>query len=249
VFYQWPNLASGHRLESYLFDYELDSANDPTLAADLVSVGSRGYRAPTAGQWNYEVEAVLQRGHSGASVAGIARPDLHHRASLLHLELGFMFDKPWAFNLMLQYDRATGDEDPTDQHVERFNTLFGSRRFEYGPTGIYGTMARGNLSSPGVRVTFRPRPRWQAMFSYRSLKLVAARDAWVGAGWRDDSGAAGRSIGNQLEGSFTWTAIPERLTVETGFANLWSGRFAKQTAGTAFRGDPRYFYAMLTTTF
>jgi hypothetical protein len=87
------------------------------------------------------------------------------------------------------------------------------------------------------------------MLSYRSLRLESARDGWIGSGWRDATGAAGRSIGRHLEGSFTWTAIPDRLSFETGFANLWAGRFAEQTAGAAFRGDPQYFYAGLTTTF
>jgi hypothetical protein len=87
------------------------------------------------------------------------------------------------------------------------------------------------------------------MFAYRRLLLAAARDVWQGAGWRDTSGAAGRSIGEHLEGSFIWTAIPKRLDVEVGFAHLYAGRFAEQTAGAAFRGDPQTFYAVLTTTF
>ncbi len=149
----------------------------------------------------------------------------------------------------MQYDRATGDENPTDTRIDRFNTLFGARRFDFGPTGIYGIAARSNIDSPGVRLTFRPAPRWQAMLAYRSLRLEAARDGWIGSGWRDTTGAAGDSIGRHLEGSFTWAAIPDRLSVETGFAHLWAGRFAEQTAGAAFRGDPQYFYAAVTTSF
>jgi hypothetical protein len=87
------------------------------------------------------------------------------------------------------------------------------------------------------------------MLSYRSLRLESERDGWIGSGWRDTTGAAGDSIGRHLEGSFTWAAIPDRLSIETGFAHLWAGRFAEQTAGTAFRGDPQYFYAAVTTTF
>ena len=63
------------------------------------------------------------------------------------------------------------------------------------------------------------------------------------------AGQAGRSIGRQLEGSFTWNAIPNRLTFESGFAQLTAGRFFRETAGAAFRGDPMYVYTMVTTTF
>jgi hypothetical protein len=249
LFYQFPTFANELRLESYVFDAKAKSANDPALAFDLVTVGARAYRAPQAAQWNYEVEAVLQSGESGGNVGGVARNDLEHGSSFLHFEIGYQFDAPGSPNLMLQYDRATGDEDPTDQRIDRFNTLYGPRRFDFGPTGIYGIANRSNIDSPGVRLTFRPGPRWQAMLSYRALRLEAERDGWIGSGWRDTSGAAGESIGNHLEGSFTWSAIPDRLSFETGFAHLWAGRFAEQTAGAAFRGDPQYFYAALTTTF
>ena len=173
-FYTFPTFANEHRLEAYLFDLDFEAVNEPLLAADHVSVGARAYRAPKASQWNYEVEAVLQRGDSGGSVGGVVRTDLDHRASFLHAEIGYQFDLPGSPNLMLQYDRATGDEDPTDASIERFNTLFGARRFDFGPTGIYGIAARSNIDSPGVRLTFRPAERWQAMLSYRSLRLAGS---------------------------------------------------------------------------
>lgn len=249
LLYELPAFADGSRLEAYVFDYDRASPADPAAAADHVSVGARVYRRPEVGKWNYEVETVLQRGESGGTVGGVARPDLDHRASLVHFEAGYQFDAAWAPDLMFQYDRATGDDDPTDTRIERFNTLFGDRRFEFGPTGIYGLAARGNLETPGLRLTARPAPRWDAMLAYRLLRLESARDAWLGSGWRDASGAAGRSIGRQLEGNFSWEAIPDRLELEAGFAHVTSGLFAKQTAGAAWRGDPRYYYVTLTTTF
>jgi hypothetical protein len=248
-FYQFPTFANQHRLESYVFDAEAKLRNDPAAAYDLVTLGARAYLAPKAKQWTYEVEAVLQEGESGGTVRGVARSDLDHQASFLHFEIGYQFDAPWAPNLMFQYDRATGDEDPADAKIERFNTLFGARRFDFGPTGIYGIASRSNIDSPGVRLTLRPGAKWQAMFSYRVLQLEAPRDAWIGSGWRDTTGAAGDAIGDHLEGQLTWAAIPDRLSFETGFGQLWAGRFAEQTAGAAFRGDPQYYYVALTTTF
>ncbi|HEX7237856.1 MAG TPA: alginate export family protein, partial [Gammaproteobacteria bacterium] len=179
-FYQFPAFANQHRLETYVFDAEVSSRNDPALAFDLITLGARAYRAPKAGEWNYEVEAMLQDGDSGGTVGGVARSDLDHRASFLHFEIGYQFDAPGQPNLMFQYDRATGDEDPADTKIERFNTLFGARRFDFGPTGIYGIAARSNIDSPGVRLTFKPAPKWQAMLAYRALRLEAPRDGWVG---------------------------------------------------------------------
>ena len=249
LFYEFAPLAGNHRIEAYALDFELDPAGDPALAADHWSIGARAYRAPRPGEWNYEVESVLQRGDAGGVVGGIARRDLDHRGEFLHAEIGYAFDRSWSPDLMLQYDRASGDRDPDDLRNERFNTLFGARRFDFGPTGIYGIVARGNVESLGVRLTFRPAQRWQGMFSYRSLRLAASRDAWVGSGWRDASGAAGKDVGHHLEGSFTWTAIPERLGLETGFARLAAGDFPARVAGAAWRGDAKYYYVALITSF
>jgi hypothetical protein len=87
------------------------------------------------------------------------------------------------------------------------------------------------------------------MLAYRSLRLQEERDGWIGSGWRDPSGSAGSSLGRHLEGSATFEAIPNRLSFEVGFAHLAPGRFAEQTAGAAFRGDPQYFYTAVTTSF
>jgi hypothetical protein len=191
----------------------------------------------------------VQKGASGGPFEGTPRPDLRHRAYFLHLEIGYAFDLPWAPTVLLQFDRASGDENPVDGHVERFNTLFGSRRFDFGPTGIYGVAARGNLESPGVRLTVQPAPRWQGMLSYRDLRLAESRDAWIGSGLHDPSGGAGDSIGRHLEASFTWAVVDDRLTLETGFAKLWAGPFVERTSGAAFRGDPQYFYAGVSVNF
>jgi hypothetical protein len=215
------------------------------LALDLRTYTLRVFRPVARGGWNYEVEGGTQRGVS-AGAAGVA---LDHEAYYAHAEIGYSFDVPWTPNLLLQYDRASGDADPTDTRNERFNPLFGERRFDFGPTSIYGSFQRSNIESVGVRLIYNPAPRWRAMAAYRDFRLASARDAWVGSGWRDATGAAGRALGQQVEASFTFAAIPNRLSVETGFALVDSGRFPEQTAGAAFLGSPHYFYAAVTTTF
>ena len=215
---------------------------------DIDTLAARLFRPVARSGLNYELELGVQRGESTASAAPAA-PLLAHRAYYAHAELGYAFDVPWQPNLLLQYDRASGDADPTDTENERFNPLFGERRFDTGPTGIYGPFQRSNIATPGLRLTFNPAPRWRNMLAYRDFRLAAKRDAWVGSGFRDSTGQAGGSLGRQLEGSFTYTAIPERLSIETGFAYVHSGRYAERLAGAAFRGNPRYVYAAITTNF
>jgi hypothetical protein len=248
-YYQLPKGPRSDIVEIYAFDYDSNgSASDPATFFDIWSVGSRVYRAPAKGRWNYEIEGIVQTGESGGVIAGVPRRDLDHRAHLLHVELGYQFDVSWAPNLVYQYDDASGDDDPLDADNERFNTLFGDRRFDFGPTGIYGPFNRSNLESHALRLTFAPGERWQGMVHFSSFRLAAERDTWVGIGARDVTGQSGDSLGRQLEGSIAWTAIENRLTLEGGFAHLWFGRFGDRT-GLAVNGDPNYFYAMATTRF
>jgi hypothetical protein len=250
AFYQFLTQKSRDRFEVYWA--RIDQGNRPNndaLARDLDSLGFRAFRPTAAGKWSYEVEAVLQHGQSSATAAGVTRRDLDHDAEFYHWEVGYGFSGNLSPVLLLQYDHASGDRDPFDGRNEAYDTFYGERRFDFSPTSIYGLFARSNLRTPGVRLTFAPRPHLQAMFSYRSYALDSARDVWSGVGLRDLTGQAGRSIGNQLESSFTWNAIANRLTFESGFAYLRAGRFFRETSGAGFRGDPTYFYTMVTTTF
>ncbi len=250
VYYAPPAPQDAPRLESYLLDYSLEpKPNALATAEDLVTGGVRFYRPAAPHRWSYEVEAVLQTGESGGVVAGVARSDLATRAHFLHAETGYTFAAKASPTLTLQYDVASGDRDPNDARNERFNTLFGARRFEFGPSNIFGPFFRSNLETPGLRLTLKPEPRWQTMFAYRRYALDQPRDAWVGSGFRDPTGAAGTDLGRELEGVFTWDAIPKRVQLEIGVARLWVGRYEEVVEGAALRGDPTFVYTAVTTTF
>ncbi len=250
AYYQLPPLADKSVVETYLFDYDVNPPqSNVAAAAHFTAAGARAFRTPKLGGWGYEVEGVWESGRAGGTVNGAARSNLDLDATFLHLEAGYAFDTRMRPTLLVQYDYASGDQDPNATSIERFNSLFGSRRSDFGPTSIYGPISRSNIDTPGLRLTLTPKLRWQSMLSYRWLFLAEARDQWVGSGWSDPTGKSGRTIGKQFEGSFTWTAIPNRLSVEPGFAHLELGRFARQVQGAAFRGDPLYFYLAITTTF
>jgi hypothetical protein len=252
-YFQPAPFADGRTVEFYVFDHDLRPTAsplfEPDMAVDHVTMGSRFYRTAEPGRLSYEVEAVVQRGRSGGVVNDIERTDLAHRAHFLHFEIGYQLDLSWSPNVVFQYDRASGDKNPADDRNERFDTLFGDRSFEFGPTGLYGAIARANLRSPGVRLTVRPRPRWRCVVAYRRVALDEPRDEWAGSDYADPTGVSGRSIGRHVEASFTWTAIDDRLAVEAGVARLVAGSFVPRAAGTAFHGDPSYFYLGATTSF
>ena len=143
-----------------------------------------------------------------------------------------------------------GDADPADAINERFDTLYGARRFEYGPTGIYGAFARSNISSPGMRLEVVPRPAANGFLSYRALWLAQASDAWPTTGIRDPDGVSGKFLGHQIEGRARWSVLNAHMTIEAGFARLWIGEFASRAPnGYETPANPLFVYSQIILAF
>lgn len=245
AFYSSPASPRKQRLELYGLELRADRPGDERR---LTTVGARVYRTPAPGAWHYEAEAALQGGRSTGAVDGARRVGLEHDAYFGHLEIGYRLAVRASPDIELQYDVASGDRGPNDLEDQRFDTLYGARRFDYGPTGIYGPFARANLETPGLRLTFDPAPRWDAMVACRSFRLQSASDAWTTTGLRDGAGGAGESLGRQIEARFRWAVIAKRLGLETGFAYFSKGAFVERTAPSV-AGPSRYFYAAVTASF
>src|SRR4029079_16879564 len=84
--------------------------------------GGRFFKDPKPGKPEYEIETTWQIGTRGVT---------DHFAYLQHLGLGYMFNLPWTPRVIFQYDYASGDRQPGDSQDGSFDTLFGSRNFEY----------------------------------------------------------------------------------------------------------------------
>src|SRR5690606_1151621 len=124
----------------------------------LYTPGFRLLRAPAAGALDFEIEGASQFGEI-RQTASPASPDLDVDAQTLHADIGYTFDAAWSPRLEFGYDYASGEEDATDGEWNRFDALFGPRRGDWGPSGIYGPLSRVNISSPNVRVEFKPNAR------------------------------------------------------------------------------------------
>jgi Alginate export len=245
IAYELPALRANTRLELYALSLRAD---ERVVDRHVDTAGLRVHRDRDPGKWHYEVELMSQSGRMTELAAGAAVRLLDHKARFGHLEIGYSFDAPAAPALTLQLDSASGDDDPDDLRSGRFDTLFGSRRFDFGPTGIYGPFARANLETPGLRLELAPARDWTTMVAYRSYRLDAARDAWTTTLLRDATGAAGRSLGRQLEASAAWRGMGGSLGAETGFAYFTKGTFVERTA-PALAEPSIYLYAAVTYSF
>lgn len=238
------------RVEVFYFGLdEDDSSTRQTRNRDLSTVGLRLFRKARAGHYDYEIESALQFGDSRSSTAATNTADLDHFAHFHHVELGYSFVAPWQPRVVLQYDFASGDDNPADGDYERFSTLYGARRFDFGPTGIYGPFARANLSTPGLRVQAKPAPAVSGFVAWRAYWLASDRDAWTTAGNFDPTGATDSFIGHQLEMRMRYDVAPGNLRLEGGFAHLFAGEFMDDAPNARGQGDVTYAYTQIAVTF
>ena len=242
-------LPGGARLEGYVLGLHEGDDVFATRNRDLVTPGFRLLREPSAAALDYQVEVALQTGTVRADDKATTLRELDHFAHYETVQLGYTFKAAWSPRLAAMFDYASGDSDPTDGNSGRFDTLFGARRFDYGPTGLWGAFSRANLVSPGTRLTVKPSKNVQAMVGYRAFWLAEERDGWAAAKVSDASGRSGSFIGNELEFSVGWIVLPGNVGLEVGGALLVDGEFPGQAPNGSGEGDSSYLYTQVTLSF
>lgn len=225
---------------------EADAPARPTRDRRLHSVSIRTLRSPAPRAADYEAEAIYQFGDVSASSASAA-PTLPVSAWFLHLDAGLSPGDSRKTRISVEFDAASGDR-PGGRYG-RFDTLFGMRRADLAPAGLYSAIGRANLVTAGLRVETAPGPRTDAFAVYRLLWAESATDSFATTGVRDASGRTGAFSGHQLEARVRTWLVPTRLQAElNGVLLLRRGLLRK--APNAPPGDAtRYGSLALTASF
>ena len=242
----------GHAVMGEVYAYKLEEDDEPHFATrnrNLLTAGVRLKRAPKSQTIDFEVEYAHQTGHVRATSSAADTADLDRAADVVHAETGYTLKAPWSPRISLHYDFASGDRSPSDAKDQRFDTLFGDRSFEFGPTSIYALIARTNLSSPGVRLELKPDKRTTLMAMVRQLRLAEARDSLANTGVRDATGASGKDAGTQLELQVRHWLVPSSVRLDLGAVWFSEGNFLKQAPNATGEGDPLYGYSQVTWSF
>lgn len=244
IYYSPAAMPWGDKGEVFLFGLNEDDTADLNSAdRDIYTAGFRLYRPAAKAKFDYQVESAFQFGDSHASTTAAA--ELDHVAHFQHVEVGYSFDAAWSPRLQLQYDYASGDDDAGDGDNNRFDTLFGARRFDFGPTSIYGPFARANLSSPGARLTLTPRPQLNVFTAVRGFWLAADEDVWTTARIGNTAGRSDHLIGAQVEFRLQWDVVPNNVQLEAGAAHIFAGALMDN----ARKNDATYVYTQLLLSF
>lgn len=144
----------------------------------------------------------------------------------------------WSVQLIGTRIRKLG-ADGTGSTYGRFDPLFGMRRADLGPAGLYSAVGRSNTASPGIRLELTPSKRFDAFVGYRALWLADRHDAFSTTGVRDASGKSGSFAGHQFDVRLRQWLVPSRLRLELDGTYLARGAFLEQ-ASNGRTGDVRY---------
>ena len=241
-------ISSRFDTEAYLIGIrEKDRPSLPTRNRDFLTAGLRVHHSGDV--WAYELEAAIQHGTSRASALPIDTTDLDHRAWFTHAELSRKLPGAWEPRVIFRFDYASGDDDPDDGEFNRFDTLYGDRRWEFGPTGIYGALTRSNILSPGVALRSKPSPSTDFRIDYRPAWLASKRDVMPTAGLRDRDGLSGSFIGHQVDLRWRWWSDSRNLEVDFTAAYLWKGEFLENAPGAPPPSNTAYAYISSTLSF
>lgn len=231
---------------SYFHLGEHDRPGRPTRDRSLDTFGGRIIREPETGQFDYEAEAFYQTGSISASLAPTAARQ-PVSASFIHADAGYSFPGPWKPRLSVEFDRASGDR--AGGRYGRFDTLFGMRRADLAPAGLYNAVGRTNIVTPGIRLEATPDKRWDWFAVYRAMWLASRTDAFSTTGVRDGSGRSGNFAGHQIEARVRYWVIPSRLRFEFDGLLLARGRFLQDAPNAPSGKWTRYTSFNLTASF
>lgn len=231
---------------AYVGFAERDSPGRLTRDRHLSSISARLMAEPASGKWDYEMEGIRQTGSSSTGTA-LTAPKVDVAAWFLHAEAGYSFPGKLKARLSLEYDMVSGD-GPGGK-IGRFDTLYGMRRADFVPSGIYAAIGRANISTPGVRVEVAPGKRFDGMINYHPMWLANRFDGFSTTGVRDASGKAGNFAGHGIDTRLRWWAIPRALRAELNAGYIAKGRFLRDAPNAPRTGNTRYLALALTANY
>lgn len=216
---------------------ERDAPGRPTRNRHLHNISLRLMRDPAPGRFDFEVEGIGQVGRIRAStLPGAAGLDV--AAWFVHADVGYSFPGPLRARLSPEFDYASGDR-PGGAY-NRFDTLFGMRRGDFVPSGIFAQTGRANILMPGLRLEMAPGKRLDLFASWHPMWLASRTDAFSTTGVRDAAGRSGRYAGQVVDGRLRWWLVPSRLRGELNGSWIGKGHFLRDAPNAPPHGDVRY---------
>ena len=223
-------------------------------AARFVTIGTRFKSNPKKlGPWDYSGEFVYENGDLWASDRNSKQFDLS--AFALAISGGYTFkDCHWSPRVGMEYDFATGDDDPTNSSSHSFQNLFPSAHDKYGLMDEFGWR---NMHDLRFQLSAKPSKKVDLEFHYHAFWLANTEDFWFRNNGistlrtRTPTGQDVRTVGasnfagHEIDFVVGVEPIPH-VKVSTGYSHFFAGQYL---ADTGAHDDADFGYLMTTFLF
>jgi hypothetical protein len=161
---------------------------------DIYTFGVRVKSNPGAiGNWDYAAEIMSQFGHFNDTRLPLGTQSLEHEAGAVVLQGGYTFadtfGKP---RLGLEYDFATGDQNPTDGKHQTFENLFPTNHKFYG---IMDLVSLQNIHDVRLVSSIKPHKKVTLGVDYHSFWLADTHDNFYNVAGAPRGGTAATAPG------------------------------------------------------
>lgn len=245
-----------------------DSANAGSLPYDVqqevYTVGGRVKSSDLKKLhgFDYEAEGAYQFGStdgrngtvSGGAFAFPTGSALNLSAFAAHGAAGYTWmSSDWKPRVGVQYDVASGDDNPSDGSSQTFMNLFPTNHKFYGAMDLF---AWKNIHNPSYNFSIKPMKDLTLTFAHQFFWLYTTQDGWYRANGvaqvRPLNASAMRAsnyVGNEIDLTATYSPI-KNLGILVGYSHFFAGDYVKDTqAGTNGPDDADFFYLQSTVKF
>ncbi|MEO6666655.1 MAG: alginate export family protein [Nitrospiria bacterium] len=184
----------------------------------------------------------------GTMEARGASPESDISAYAVALKAGYTAPIGIKPRIGVEYDRASGDGDRTDDRFETFENLFPTNHPFYGYMDYVGWR---NMQAMRLSLSVKPTATSGMSLDYHRFSLAEKEDHWYaasGAVFRTTpSGNAESDLGQEID-LVAYTMIKEKLRVEAGYGRFFPGDYVKVNFPAATDASD-FFYLQTSVSF
>lgn len=243
---------SGHNMDAYFF--ALNTLKNLPIEEDRYTVGARFF-GPIAGNFTYEVEGAYQFGERTLAGTYFDR-NLDISAWMFTAEAKYTFKevKSTPF-ILLGFDYASGDSNPSDTDFGTFNQLF---PLGHAYLGYIDAIGRQNVMDARLSIgAFPLDKRMKVQADWHWLWRADEEDGLYNAGGGLSRGAYittpggrvvrvdDRELGQELDLTMSYKFNPHWNWL-MGFSRFWAGDFIEDSGTSA---DTNFLYSQVQLTF
>lgn len=194
-------------------------------------------------------EAAYQTGTMEARTVGVTTsPESDISAYAMVLKAGYTVPVAMKPRIGIEYDRASGDQDRTDDQFETFENLFPTNHPLYGFMDLMGWR---NMQDMRLSVSVKPSVSSGVSLDYHRFSLVEKDDNWYaasGAVFRPTpAGNTESDLGQEID-LVVYAMVKEKLRIEGGYGRFMPGDYVDVNFPTATDASD-WFYLQVGTSF